>query len=532
MGETEMGGGGAKGQRRPTITVPPRAPFEALFTGGSIPGYSPGPMTLLSNIFTPDSNSCSFSQLLAGAMASPMGKPALLATTGAGDYSNENFAGKDVNFGDGNDKGGLGYKQNRPMGGVVVAQSPLFLVPPGLSPSGFLNSPGFLSPLQSPFGMSHQQALAHVTAQAALSQSFNQVQAERSSGTASAEEAELRPSTLPSETIREHVHSVRSEPQTLKMISPEASQSDKKPVSFAVDKPANDGYNWRKYGQKLVKAKEHPRSYYKCTHPNCPVKKKLERGTDGQITEITYKGQHNHEMPQPNTRAKDNTGLDGTVNSQVKPEFGSRAQTETKMTNEGATCPSNNLKQKLSTQLSSEQFPIASEHDEMEDSATVIDEDNDDDDEPNAKRRSTEVGACVPGPSHKTVTEPKIVVQTRSEVDLLDDGYKWRKYGQKVVKGNPHPRSYYRCTFAGCNVRKHVERASADPKAVITTYEGKHNHDIPAGRNSSHNMVNTTCQLKPQKTVARKPSVHREVGYENNGQMPVLPQLKEGKIAA
>jgi len=42
--------------------------------------------------------------------------------------------------------------------------------------------------------------------------------------------------------------------------------------------------------------------------------------------------------------------------------------------------------------------------------------------------------------SHRTVTEPRIIVQTRSEVDLLDDGYRWRKYGQKVVKGNPHPR--------------------------------------------------------------------------------------------
>lgn len=46
----------------------------------------------------------------------------------------------------------------------------------------------------------------------------------------------------------------------------------------------------------------------------------------------------------------------------------------------------------------------------------------------------------APPASQKTVTEPKIIVQTRSEVDLLDDGYRWRKYGQKVVKGNPHPR--------------------------------------------------------------------------------------------
>lgn len=50
----------------------------------------------------------------------------------------------------------------------------------------------------------------------------------------------------------------------------------------------------------------------------------------------------------------------------------------------------------------------------------------------------------------------------------------------------PFGRSYYKCTSAGCNVRKHVERASHDLKSVITTYEGKHNHDVPAARNSSH----------------------------------------------
>lgn len=46
--------------------------------------------------------------------------------------------------------------------------------------------------------------------------------------------------------------------------------------------------------------------------------------------------------------------------------------------------------------------------------------------------------------NHRTVTEPRIIVQTTSEVDLLDDGYRWRKYGQKVVKGNPYPRSILR----------------------------------------------------------------------------------------
>ena len=50
-------------------------------------------------------------------------------------------------------------------------------------------------------------------------------------------------------------------------------------------------------------------------------------------------------------------------------------------------------------------------------------------------RNSSSVNAPV-----WTVREPRVVVQTASEIDILDDGYKWRKYGQKVVKGNAHPR--------------------------------------------------------------------------------------------
>ncbi|XP_052188484.1 probable WRKY transcription factor 20 isoform X5 [Diospyros lotus] len=30
--------------------------------------------------------------------------------------------------------------------------------------------------------------------------------------------------------------------------------------------------------------------------------------------------------------------------------------------------------------------------------------------------------------------------QTKSELEILDDGFKWRKYGKKMVKNNPYPR--------------------------------------------------------------------------------------------
>ncbi|KAK9271985.1 hypothetical protein L1049_002354 [Liquidambar formosana] len=78
----------------------------------------------------------------------------------------------------------------------------------------------------------------------------------------------------------------------------------------------------------------------------------------------------------------------------------------------------------------------------------------------------------------KKVRKPRYAFQTRSQVDILDDGYRWRKYGQKAVKNNKFPRSYYRCTHQGCNVKKQVQRLSKDEGIVVTTYEGVHTHAI------------------------------------------------------
>ncbi|KAF2604780.1 hypothetical protein F2Q70_00024249 [Brassica cretica] len=81
--------------------------------------------------------------------------------------------------------------------------------------------------------------------------------------------------------------------------------------------------------------------------------------------------------------------------------------------------------------------------------------------------------------SQKRQREARIAFMTKSEVDHLEDGYRWRKYGQKAVKNSPFPRSYYRCTTASCNVKKRVERSFRDPSTVVTTYEGQHTHISP-----------------------------------------------------
>ncbi|KAF3777493.1 WRKY transcription factor 44 [Nymphaea thermarum] len=274
------------------------------------------------------------------------------------------------------------------------------------------------------------------------------------------------------------------------------------PSATSGDRLSFDGYNWRKYGQKQVKGSEYPRSYYKCTHPNCPVKKKVERSLDGKIAEIVYKGEHNHPKLQPpkrvssegqgQTHVSQGVGRDSS-NPQLSDSHGKKnvEKNSGNVEQQNATVPLANA-QKSHGKLASSQYPMnnllntgSASH---ENSCGVSEEcevgsrgEDGNDEEPASKRRKREKKIS----EGAVVQDPQSTTQTAAESEILEDGFRWRKYGQKVVKGNPYPRSYYRCTNLRCNVRKYVERSSIDPGSFVTTYEGKHNHEMPGFRSSS-----------------------------------------------
>ncbi|KAK3146918.1 hypothetical protein QOZ80_3BG0274980 [Eleusine coracana subsp. coracana] len=446
--QASAAGEDARRPPRPALSLPPRSAIESLFAAGA--ETSPGPLTLAAALF-PDAPSPSFhgsfTQLLVGAI----GSPAAAAASG---------------------------------GGGPSPPSP-FAVPSGLSATALLGSPALFSPTGS-FEMSHQQALAQVTAQAVHSP-YNMVNQTdyslpfSSTTTPALTSPNVNSSTNLTSESTKVVPALPSCTGNRNIQSNEISQAQTS--ALTADKPADDGYNWRKYGQKAVKGGEYPRSYYKCTHSSCPVKKKVERSADGQITQIIYRGQHNHHRP-PKRRSKDGGELltDGddfreNEDAPTRSEPGAYDHSgKVEASNDGPAEPSMSRRGERGENLSG-----SSDSEDEGDGDGESRAGNGDTGPANANRRR------VPTPAQR------IIVQTTSEVDLLDDGYRWRKYGQKVVKGNPHPRSYYKCTYQGCDVKKHIERSSQDPKAVITTYEGKHSHDVPAARHSSHAAANANA---------------------------------------
>eukprot|EP00192_Tetraselmis_astigmatica_P024348 CAMPEP_0117676312 /NCGR_PEP_ID=MMETSP0804-20121206/16096_1 /TAXON_ID=1074897 /ORGANISM="Tetraselmis astigmatica, Strain CCMP880" /LENGTH=899 /DNA_ID=CAMNT_0005485423 /DNA_START=861 /DNA_END=3562 /DNA_ORIENTATION=+ len=377
-----------------------------------------------------------------------------------------------------------------------------------------------------------------------------------------------------------------------------------------------DGYQWRKYGEKIVKGSPYPRSYFKCSFPGCPAKKIVERDRqNGGIKDNLYKGTHTHAPPTPGklsgrlaahknaqklSLAKQVSSLGPSSGRapelHYKPvDMESKAEMDAAVTKQALDSPlkgfisytngsplmesvdsisnpSSSFRSNLAGKsvLPVEPLPLASggseslaakalnssnadvaaiaqamiaaqkmrdarleeEKSSVKSAALVLKNfatgsGSTDDmsagvpkqegkrpaspDLPPApvplkKRKSSDNAPAKTPPTQETEDmgtpespsvvherlramqesgreggrDPKLVLYLLMDMEILEDGYRWRKYGQKLVKGNRFPRSYYKCTHPNCGVRKHVERSGQEPACVVATYEGVHAHPMPA----------------------------------------------------
>ncbi|KAF8080364.1 hypothetical protein N665_0951s0001 [Sinapis alba] len=80
-----------------------------------------------------------------------------------------------------------------------------------------------------------------------------------------------------------------------------------------------------------------------------------------------------------------------------------------------------------------------------------------------------------------------------------NDGFSWRKYGQKKIKTSSHQRCYYRCAYSkdrSCKAKKRVQQVQGSPSLYRTTYVGKHVCEVNAFMQPNDDIANGSNMIR------------------------------------
>ncbi|KAI3519659.1 hypothetical protein L1887_08874 [Cichorium endivia] len=108
----------------------------------------------------------------------------------------------------------------------------------------------------------------------------------------------------------------------------------------------------------------------------------------------------------------------------------------------------------------------------------------------------------------------------------MEDGYAWRKYGQKEIINSKFPRCYFRCTYKhalGCNAVKQVQKLGDESNRFHITYLG--HHTCPPPNTFAHpNIIIDRKDSNVHHDLANNPStvtnVHIDPSLKHNLSAP------------
>ncbi|CAN6327859.1 unnamed protein product [Urochloa humidicola] len=133
---------------------------------------------------------------------------------------------------------------------------------------------------------------------------------------------------------------------------------------------------------------------------------------------------------------------------------------------------------------------------------------------PGRKRRSPPCAAAQRKPGFRPrVLASGVEMPTRVEERcMVEDGFLWRKYGQKDIQNSKYPREYFRCTYKhnmGCMATRQVQQSEDDPFLYVFAYFGEHTcgKDAAVGDDGmvQKPLVNNSGRCSSASSVSRFP---------------------------
>lgn len=249
-----------------------------------------------------------------------------------------------------------------------------------------------------------------------------------------------------------------------------------------VETPEDDGYSWKKYGQKEIRCSKFLRNYYRCTHRDlylCPAKKQVWQLSSDPISfEITYEGEHTCHHISLKTASVPQMSAESAQEMLVHEQQESDGRQQPQIVQslpEGLYSSVTQAQgQIIQMQSPAKKNPFAIRSQVVERS---IERTSTNWRGRRADDQAMDVSESV---SELSLKNQKSEYQQTVRVvapQILDDGHTWRKYGQKEILGSKFPRNYFRCSHAhsrGCRAKRQVQQLSSDPVSFEIAYWGEH----------------------------------------------------------
>nr|XP_034893394.1 WRKY transcription factor 44-like [Populus alba] len=92
----------------------------------------------------------------------------------------------------------------------------------------------------------------------------------------------------------------------------------------------------------------------------------------------------------------------------------------------------------------------------------------------------------------------------RQRLVLPEDGFEWKKYGQKFIKNIGKFRGYFRCQKRDCMAKKRAEWSS--PENLRIVYKGSHSH-----ASSTQDSSSASSQGTPSSSAANQYNLYTQL---------------------